>query len=599
MLKPLVRKIKKFDIVGFDIETANGNKDFVLCSFFFDENDYKFCYSKEEAINFILNNADKFHKKLIFAHNLGFDFLGLFYNSESIKHFEIIQRGSDFILAQTYIYKGEFIKKIPQGSDEDYYTKIVFYDTFNFCKFSLLGMGKIINMPKFEKPEFLGQNPKNNQEWDILKAYNLNDSRLVKAFAEFLQNTFNSLNTQMKSTIASSSMDNFKRNFLTDSYTTPRIKDLPAFYESLKGGRTETFKRGFTDSKINVYDINSLYPSVMDKNEFPNPNHQHYRLKIVKSNILDYEGITRVKMSYNGDEMPYLPFRTPNKLIFPKGKIYGFYTNFEIRKAIENNYSLDKIYNGFFYTKNCKFFGDFVKNLYALRNKYKEEKSPMELPVKILMNSLYGKFAQDIFDKWELISDSDIPECDYLDMLQFQIGKSAFFRRKKVFTANNKPNFIIPIISSYVTAYAREELYSKMRDISDSVIMVDTDSIFTEKKLKTSNLLGDLKEEYVFKEFYPVKPKFYGGITTKEKTVCKIKGLMSLEQDIDIFREILRNPVKSYTKFMKFREAMLRNMIPNETVSIEKKFNLEDNKRNWLGKNYNIKEFQESEPLII
>ena len=598
MLKPLLRKIKKFGIIGFDIETYDNNRKFLMCSFYFSEMEKYVFFNKEMTIDFILKNAEKFRDKLIYAHNLGFDFMGLFFSEKLLKDFEYIMRGSDFILIQSYIIDGKFSKHRPEEENHDI-AKIQFYDTFNFCKFSLEKIGKIIDMPKLEKPPFLGNKPKNKAEWDEIIAYNINDSRVVKVFAEFLQSTFNGINTQMKSTIAATAMDNFKRNYLEKPYTTPKISELPYFYESLKGGRTETFKRGFTDKKINCYDVNSLYPFVMDKREYPDSNTQHYRSKIIKDNILDYEGITHIKMAYDENLLPYLPYRTPNKLIFPKGTLSGWYTNFEIRKALEHNYRILKIYNGFYYTKTCRFFGDFVKDMYKLRLKYKAEKSPLELPIKIIMNSLYGKFAQDIFNKWELVSYKELYYKEYLELAQNQIGNSEFFRRKKVFNASNKPNFIIPAISSYVTSYARDELYKLLDKIQDYIIQIDTDSLFTEKTLPTSDDLGALKLEYSFKEFYPVKPKFYAGITKDEKTICKIKGVPALEQDINIFREILLNPQKSYTKFMKFRESLLRGMIPNETVTINKKFDLEDNKRDWLGLKFNMKDFQESKPLVV
>jgi hypothetical protein len=599
MLKPLIKNIKKQGVIGFDIETYDENKKFLLCSLFFSENEYYVFYSEKEVIGFILSHAEKFRDKIIFAHNLGFDFLGVFFSSKLLPDFEIILRDSGFILAQSYIFKNKFYKKIPNRHDEDY-VKIVFYDTFNFVKYHLESMGKIINIPKMKTPIFLGQFPKDDKEWAEIKEYNVNDSRVVKNFADFLQDTFNNtLNCAMKSTIAATAMDNFKRNYLDDSYTTPKISQLPHFYLSLKGGRTETFQRGYIAEKIKVYDVNSLYPYVMDKYLYPNPNTQHYRASITRSEISEFDGITNVKMSYNDDMLPYLPYRTPNKLIFPKGIFRGWYSNFEIRKAVENNYRIEKIYNGYYFTKNVNFFGNFVKDLYKLRLKFKSEKSPLEVPIKITMNSLYGKFAQDIFEKYELVHYKELDYEEWLFLIRNQIGKSDFYRRKKDFTANNKPNFIIPIISAYVTSYARDELFNRIKNIHKDVIACDTDSIFTIRNLPVSDKLGGLKIEETFKELYAVKPKFYGGVTDEDKPICKIKGIPSLEQDLDIFREILKNPVKSYYKFLKFREALLQSLIPNTRVLLEKKFDLEDNKRDWLGKKFSMSDFAESIPLTV
>ncbi len=98
-------------------------------------------------------------------------------------------------------------------------------------------------------------------------------------------------------------------------------------------------------------------------------------------------------------------------------------------------------------------------------------------------------------------------------------------------------------IASYVTAYARLELYRLMTRIENlrpgSLLYFDTDSVqYVEHKddvkVKTGDFLGELTDEIpndeVCIEFVALGPKSYGNITKnkvtgKLKTSLKIKGI--------------------------------------------------------------------------
>lgn len=595
---PLVKSIKKYSNIGFDIETFSNENNFYMASMFFNENNIKVFYDKEEIFKFILNNPLLFKNSKVWAHNLQFDFLGTFYKSHHFKDFKIIQRGSDFISSKSYIYNKKFNYKCPR---EYHYNKILFADTMSFYRGSLEEIGKIINIPKMEKPDFLGEKPKTESERLYLEKYNINDSKVTKYFADFLQTSFNNLGGEMKNTIASTSMDLFKRKYLDKAYFVPSVDNIKLQYNALYGGRTEIFQRGHTTENINVFDFNSMYPAVMKDNFFPDPNFMGAYTRIDIDDIRRYEGFCYAEFTYMENSIiPYLCQRTPQKLLFPEGKLKGYYTFFEIRNAIEEGYKLTKIGKGFYFRKSINLFSGFLTDLYKKRMELKKTDSPMELPIKIIMNSLFGKFGQKI-EREEIESFYNLTSKEYHD--SEPVGNNEEFYRVKREMKQREISFIIPILSAYVTAYARKKLYDAIKPIENDVFYIDTDSIFTSRMLPTSMDLGDLKLEYKVNEAYLIKPKFYYLLTDSYKNnlpieKCRIKGVCNVKT-FDSFMALMRSGKVNFTKFVKWRESLIQGLNVNSKIEIEKNLDLEDTKRLWKNKKINLNDFEDSRPLII
>lgn len=596
MLKPYKRKIKKFKNIGFDIETYGDSNKFLLSSFYFSDDEIYTFDDKDENIDFILKNSKKFKDSIIWAHNMAFDFLGLLYGTDHFKEFFILQRGSDFILASSNVYKNKFCYAIPTKTrDLRQIDKITFYDTMSHAKFSLKSIGDIIGIPKLEKPDFLGSKPKTRSEYAYLKKYNIQDSKITKYFADFLQKSYNSLGCQIKSTIASTSMDLFRRKYLKRSLWTPDKEILKILYKAYYGGRTEILNRGYNTEPLNVYDFNSQYPYVMKTKEYPDPNTMRKFNTGALDTLKNYMGITNVTLEAPDIHLPYIPYRD-DKLLFPKGIIKGYYTNYEIMKALEYGYKIKNIKDGIYYTKTFNLFDEFVTTLYDLRLKYKADNNPMQMPTKILLNSLYGKWAQNIFDKSEIIHINNITQDQYNDP-KTQYITDEFFRISKEY--DKIPNFINPIISIYVTAYARSLLYDNILNIdSENVFYMDTDSIFTTKNINSSLKLGALKHEYTAKDYYLVKPKFYALRLTDDSVKIRIKGCHNLIQNMESFEDILKNKNTRSFRFMKYREALRSGLDPNTKINADKILNLEDTKRLWKNK-FNLKNFEGSHALVI
>jgi len=152
------------------------------------------------------------------------------------------------------------------------------------------------------------------------------------------------------------------------------------------------------------------------------------------------------------------------------------------------------------------------------------------------------------------------------------------------------PIYSFPIISSYITSYARIKMYNYLSDerLQHKIISTDTDSIFLDNyqgEIETSNLLGDMKLEdgYPIAKGIFIRPKMYK--TFKPK--CKgIKFGINAEQE---FENILDKKPIEQERFIKFRTAIRSEthhnngkLKPNQIIKITKQLDLEDTKRNWL-----------------
>jgi len=578
----------------------------------------KVFWNKLEFIDYILNTLIFYENSYITATNLGFDFFALFENTDVIENFLLTIRGSNIIQAK---YKSEERNNI-----------IKFIDSMNFSKLSVKEMGKIIGLSKLPSPTCFKRKPKNLAERIELEKYNKIDTRITFEFMKMLQKGFNDLNCCMKMTIASTSMDLFKRNYL-DRTLHQNENTIKTLLKGYYGARNEVLKRGKVDFlELKYYDYNSLYPDVM-RNKYPNPNFEKY-LKKGYYDLLEndgYEGLMNVTVKINKDiNLPYLPYRRFNnekektggyKLIFPTGIFSGYYTFYELRKALKLGYEILKFGECIYYTKTFKPFEDYVIHLFTKRYKYKINKSPLEQVVKLHLNSLYGKFAQKYDNNEQIYHINSLTGEQFENFIKNKAFKSMvrgdyiYVTRKK---ATYIPTFIIPIFSIYTTAYGRTKLYEKIIDIGvDNVYYYDTDSIITDKILKTDDFqLGELKLEYSILKGKIVAPKVYSfeaeismdigkknpikeeiDIIKKITKFIKVKGIPKLKS-LKEFDNLIENKKVVYEKFVKFKEANSRDLKYNQIIMIEKNFKFEDDKRKW-DKPFKPEELQTSSPIHI
>ena len=551
-----------------------------MCGLYYDNKYYSF-YDIES----FYNHCKRLKGYLIVATNLGFDLTSAFFDTHHWTEFDIVSNGGFMLMGYNRLLDIKFI------------------DTLNWHKASVKELGDILNLPKFKAPLFLGQKPQTPIEEKELRDYNKRDCEVSYFFSLWFQEQINLLGGELKITIASTSLDLWKRKYnhkvlvkedevLRKRGLTINLKDK--IFNAYYGGRTETLQRGFFEN-LNYYDFNSLYPSVM-VNALPLPNSVQYHKEGDYKQIFKREGVSDVTIQQITDELPLLPFRQNGKLLFPSGQFRGWYSHVELREAVNNGYVITKTHETISYSLTFKPFSLYVNDLYAKRTQAKKNGSTEQLIYKILMNSLYGKFGErkhNVVEHFDILNMSkDIlskMKDKYFDkIMNINDDGKGYFTREEECTSSH----VFPILPVYITALARIKLWRVARTVD--VVYMDTDSIVTPDLLPHSKELGALDLEHHLDKAIFVKPKMYYFEENKIKTV-KMKGVprASYEQ----FEDVLNYKPVEYIKFTKLKESIRRNFKVNSILNMIKHLDLEDTKRVW-SKPFSL-EKQKSEAIQI
>ena len=573
-LTKLKSKIKKYNIDGFDIETHGDSNKFILCGYYDDR--YHPFLNEKQAIDYMIKNVKD--KTIIFATNLSFDYTALFHEKKQLRESIIRQKGTIFFHCE--------------------YENLRFGDTLAIIPASVETLGKHINILKLSKPSFLGKIPKNKQEWKYLKEYNSQDCRVTKVFMQQFQKALNDLGGELKDTIASCSMNLYRRKYMPFEFEKEYVKEfadetrvIDFIREAYYGGRCECFKRGINVEKrlYRLYDVNNLYGDAMTK-AYPLPASCHINNFPREEFIHKYHGVSEVTIECPDIYYPLLPYRA-NKLIFPTGTFRAKYNHIELRKALKLGYKIHKIHKQIYYTKTFYPFKKYVTSLYNLRLKYKKENNFLYAEIsKILANSLYGKFGMNIQKDWQY-RDLESKDIDGAVLNDEGIGY-------KIFESEANQSYVMPILASTVTSYGRLKLYDYLIELKG--IYCDTDSIITKMEIENSSEFGKLKLEKTFTQFIVTKPKLYTvKDIDKNYYYVKVKGI-KLADDNTIrykqFLDIMNGKLIEQMRFSKFKESIRKNIPFNTKYLMKKQTNLEDDKRDWNNQKFSMTELQDSKP---
>jgi len=353
----------------------------------------------------------------------------------------------------------------------------------------------------------------------------------------------------------------------------PKFNDIPYDVQELAsnsyfGGRIEILKRGYI-GKAYLYDINSAYPYALTK--VPELTKGKW---IQRKTINDKALLGFFKIKVNIPEVkfvPPFPFRKDLMVCFPSGEFTTFTTLEELRAVNAPKYY--SILDSWQYLDNNPIYPykNFIENIYAKRMELKKRKDQLQLPLKIILNSIYGKTGQ---------------------IVNGRIG-----------------NIFNPVIFSFITGHTRAQLYNfvKENNIEKDVVAFATDSICTTKKIEiNSDKLGEFSlDKQALDVFY-----LQNGIYRFNK-IWKQRGLGSIgSKEIEHFDTIERDG-RLLMKFKMIRPQRLRSAILqniHEDIGkfsiIEREVDLNaDKKRMWIPaigiKSINTKKMNVSVPLNL
>jgi len=546
----------------FDIETIQWVKPYSVC--FFDGKDFKM-FTGDDCVSCFIDFVitKKYRGYNIYAHNGGkFDFLFILDVLRFRDYdFSLIFQGSRCALIKVYHQKEGKIKNRKSRNN------LRFVDSYNILKFSLDKLTKDFDV-KHKKTNFMENNGKRDYDY-LYELYKKGDNRFydyvkndVLGLYEVLQVFFDRIKGHKGSvgiTTPSTAMKTFKQQFLPGDKKIPFIETgLNRFFRrnAYYGGRTEIFKMFLDDGRYHCFDVNSLYPFVMKNNSFPfsPPRRINPSLNVVKN----FCGITEARVSVSDVDIPVLPFKKEirkgvNKLVFPVGRFSGVWDNVFLKKALEVGYRVKPIRSWVF--RDEFIFSEYVDYFY--KQKQKSNKGSCDYLIsKLFLNSLYGKFGQrDDSSMVVKITDFSKNKFKIIDVVDIE---NNIFRVE----TSNTSDFLFSPISIHVTSLAQLVLYGFFEKIFDKggvVAYCDTDSVFTDVSLNTSDRLGDVKKEYSFRRGYFVLPKMYC-VVLGDKNKVKVKGFS---------KDLLKNISED-----SFRKALFKSDFSDfDVVSDDKKLN--------------------------
>jgi hypothetical protein len=293
--------------------------------------------------------------------------------------------------------------------------------------------------------------------------------------------------------------------------------------ECYHGGRTEMWRRGKL-TNIPYIDINSMYPAEMQNQSFPTklihvsefkkPLEMSPKIKERLNYYFESNLLVCMIVEVDTDE-PVFAKKHEGRTVFPVGKFTTGLCTPEIKYAIEHD-MITKII-GFCVYESDKIFEEFVTFFYNLRLSYKNlGLTALEFFVKIILNSLYGKFGQMETEQMEY-DEFDTELCDVEFGTTIVHGQHMDIINKKAYInyrQGNADNAFVAI-AAHVTSYCRMKLWGLISKVGRSeVLYMDTDSLhLTEKGYKIAIELGfiDPQELGKFKlEFICESVEFFG-----------------------------------------------------------------------------------------
>jgi hypothetical protein len=445
---------------------------------------------------------------------------------------------------------GSQIKRlILEKAGKNVVTKMVFTDSLPFSLSSLDQLGKTL---KIKRPKMEFDIVGKDREWytnnqDHWKPYLTRDVLALEECVISLDKKYHEFGECMNEHFGVASIAwalMCKTSYKIEDMTIPSHPVTRKFIrDSIYGGRTIHWKKYFNkgphkcEDKLISLDANSLYPTAMAKGAYPSG---HYSLlenleveavtnKIMKGFLL----IAEVTLDAGNVRFPLVPYKDGDgNLLYLANEFTGVYNSVDIMEALNMGYTLKKVHRGIWWAVSRKYFSRMVPALYGDRQKYKKEENNLEYVLKILLNSMYGKYLEHIKTS---ISFSDSCLNDFtkecLRMRKLPNGQNEYSLRE-YYPPERKPAYVGSFILSYARAIVNREILAIG---PENIWYGDTDSLYTtlEASKRCRNLhneLGGFKNDYgenVFIDraiFLDIK-RYFLHIAGKDSITVKFNGI--------------------------------------------------------------------------
>lgn len=384
---------------------------------------------------------------------------------------------------------------------------IEFRDTMRHVPASVEELGKLVGLKKLKR------NFKSS-------AYAIRDAAITFRAGKHLHSVYDTLGQYPRQTLAGTALAIWKSRYFKTKYFRPLPEVWDAASKAYYGGRTEPFSIG-SYGPVTVIDVASMFPWAM-LGQFPVPWGSFRRTVRDRTTepIPDANGIYRVRVR-SDVELPILPVRTEQGLIYPNGQFEGWYVGSELNYARRCGVTME-VLEGFEFFDTCRPFDKYVADLFKRKSL---ARGPMRTVYKLLLNALYGKFGQ----KGEKVI--SVPLDKFKTMRRapedFRVWNGLAIYRKDM-AAPPHSNMIWPAI---ITARARVRLHEEMSDIlgrGGRLFYCDTDSIMFQGKGRYPSKAtepGQFESRGTFQSIMIVGKKEYAIRDFKGKMELHAKGV--------------------------------------------------------------------------
>jgi hypothetical protein len=552
--KPLTGQSKTRSLVTFDLEGGGGPGGFV-CGAVVTDKGSSFYTSAYPMHQELLHYAHR--RAWVFAHNLQYDL--------PLLEAEAFPKGELLFTRHGLLWSTYLVGKV----------KFRLFDSLNlFPRMSIASLGEMIGYPKLELPDHLLRQLSKGRpfafftpaEQELIKSYCIRDAEILHRALSTLQEIALSAGGQLRPTIAGTAMDVFRRKFMIWPWPVvgPATNRLvhPAYY----GGRCENFAFGVVPG-VNAYDVTSLYPYVQSRTKYPHP--RYLSLNFLPRSygwLEDREGVVECTVQIPETFIPPLPHRYSRRLFFPTGKIHGAWTISEIRHAVTRGCRLESVEWVLGSKVTFNPFQDFVERLFAMRHGFQEASDRRSELVKLLLNSLYGRWGLSPDSGLFTLINLDQPgEVEIPDGAVTIVNTNGLYAYAPVADLK-QPDYVNLLFAAQIAAAGRLHLLEGLEAQDESSIYCDTDSILTTGEIPQGEGLGEWRREAynVTADLY--SPKEYSYTLAGGETFYHVKGVPP-----QVAPEYFKTGIARYMRALAVREAIARDQNPSEWVQVVKR----------------------------
>jgi hypothetical protein len=425
----------------------------------------------------------------LFAHNLGFDFT-------VVDGFNILPR-LGWSLHRAVVEDPPTILTWRREK-----ATLCGLDTLNFYPMSLAKLGEAVGLDKLPMPSAATL----NREW---REYNRRDVEVIeRAMLEWFgfvvrHNLGNFAKTLPAQAFGAFRHRFMKRRILIDS--NPRALNLAR--RSYVGARVEARWDGAIPAPAFLYDVNSMYASVMAECYVPIWLRGHYTWPSdaeLSKWLRNYEVIADVDLEVTA---PALPYRGMDRLVFPVGSYSAILAAPELRLARKHGW-VRKARSAAVYER-APIFREYVDYFWVLRTQARlSGDAALDMVAKLFLNSLYGKFGQR-GRRFEEEGRGEVSKVEAWTEYNLDDGSRRTYRQLgdlvQQLRTDGESHDSHPAIASTIVSAARVKLWRLMNVAGpENVLYVDTDSLMVNQvgadRLERDQVgdgLGELKLQTV------------------------------------------------------------------------------------------------------